>query len=110
MEKQLKEEERILESVAEKTALMGVAELAKGIQYEEPITTSWKAPLHILRKSKERHERVRKKHCILIEGEEVPPPIKHFEEMKFPKVLLKAMQKQGIVKPSPIQIQGLPSV
>jgi ATP-dependent RNA helicase DDX41 len=39
MERQLKEEERILESVAEKKALMGVAELAKGIQYEDPIRT-----------------------------------------------------------------------
>lgn len=39
MEKQLKEEEKILESVAEKKALMGVAELAKGIQYDDPIKT-----------------------------------------------------------------------
>lgn len=39
MERQLKEEEKILESVAEKKALMGVAELAKGIQYEDPIRT-----------------------------------------------------------------------
>ena len=38
-EKQLKEEEKILESVAEAKALMGVAELAKGIQYEDPIKT-----------------------------------------------------------------------
>lgn len=38
-EKQLKEEEKILESIAEKTALMGVAELARGIQYEDPIKT-----------------------------------------------------------------------
>jgi hypothetical protein len=30
-----------LESVAEKKALMGVAELAKGIQYEDPIKTRW---------------------------------------------------------------------
>lgn len=41
MEKQLKEEEKILESVAEKRALMGVAELAKGIQYEDPIKTRY---------------------------------------------------------------------
>lgn len=41
MERQLKEEEKILESVAEKRALMGVAELAKGIQYEEPIKTRY---------------------------------------------------------------------
>lgn len=39
IEKQLKEEEKILESIAEKKALMGVAELAKGIQYEDPIKT-----------------------------------------------------------------------
>ena len=39
LEKQLKEEEKILESVAEKTALMGVAELAKGIEYKDPIKT-----------------------------------------------------------------------
>lgn len=39
MERQLKEEEKILESVAEKKALMGVAELAKGIQYEHSIRT-----------------------------------------------------------------------
>jgi len=39
LEKQLKEEEKILESVAEKTALMGVAELAKGIEYTDPIKT-----------------------------------------------------------------------
>lgn len=39
LEKQLKEEEKILESIAEKTALMGVAELARGIQYEDPIKT-----------------------------------------------------------------------
>ena len=38
-EKQLKEEEQILQSVAEKTALMGVAELAKGINYNDPIKT-----------------------------------------------------------------------
>lgn len=41
MEKQLKEEEKILESIAEKKALMGVAELAKGIQYEDPIKTRY---------------------------------------------------------------------
>jgi ATP-dependent RNA helicase DDX41 len=39
MEKQLKEEEKILESVAERKALMGVGELALGIQYEDPIKT-----------------------------------------------------------------------
>ena len=40
-EKLLKEEQKILESVAEKKALMGVAELALGIEYEDPIKTGY---------------------------------------------------------------------
>jgi len=39
LQKQLKEEQEILESVAEKTALKGVAELAKGVEYTDPIRT-----------------------------------------------------------------------
>lgn len=41
VERQLRKEEEILESVAEKKALMGVSELAKGIQYSEPIKTRY---------------------------------------------------------------------
>ncbi|XP_072339338.1 probable ATP-dependent RNA helicase DDX41 isoform X3 [Scyliorhinus torazame] len=39
-EKRLKEEEKILESVAEGRALMSVKEMAKGITYDDPIKTS----------------------------------------------------------------------
>ncbi|XP_076317027.1 ATP-dependent RNA helicase abstrakt [Tachypleus tridentatus] len=110
LEKQLKEEEKILESVAEKKALMGVAELAKGVQYEDPIKTGWKPPRYILAMSEERHERVRRKNRILVEGESPPPPIKTFKEMKFPRPILNGLKRKGINKPTPIQMQGLPSV
>ncbi|XP_066994834.2 ATP-dependent RNA helicase abstrakt [Anabrus simplex] len=110
MERQLKEEEKILESVAEKKALMGVAELAKGIQYEDPIKTSWKPPHYILTMSENRHERVRRKLRILVEGEDVPPPIKSFKQMKFPRGILLGLEKKSIVKPTPIQVQGIPTV
>ncbi|KAK4814482.1 hypothetical protein QYF61_020844 [Mycteria americana] len=83
-EKQLKEEEKILESVAEGRALMSVKEMAKGITYDDPIKTSWRAPRYILGMSEARHDRVRKKYHILVEGEGIPPPIKSFKEMKFP--------------------------
>lgn len=109
-EKMLKEEERILESVAEKKALMGVAELAKGIQYEDPIKTGWTPPRYILSRPKHKHEELRKKHHILVEGEDLPPPIKYFREMKFPRTLIHALKHKGIVKPTPIQIQGIPAV
>ena len=47
VDKLLKEEDKILESVKAQTALMGAAELAKGVQYVDPIRTSWKVPRYI---------------------------------------------------------------
>ncbi|KAL1434618.1 hypothetical protein MTO96_011485 [Rhipicephalus appendiculatus] len=90
LEKQLKEEEKILESVAERRALMGVAELAKGIQYDQPIQTGWRPP------------------CLPSEG--IPAPITTFKEMKFPRTILSSLRHKGITKPTPIQMQGLPAV
>jgi len=109
-ERQLKEEEKILESVKEKTALMGVSELAQGIVYDDPIKTGWQPPQAILALPDEWRWRVRKRLHILVEGEDLPPPVKTFQDMKFPISLLKALKKKGITKPSPIQIQGLPAV
>ena len=40
-EKKLEEEEKLLESVAGRTALMAANEIAKGIEYLEPIKTGW---------------------------------------------------------------------
>ena len=110
IEKQLKEEEKILESVAEKKALMAVSELAKGIQYFEPIKTGWKVPKHIREIPESRHQSIRDKYRILVEGEDMPEPIKSFKDMKFPKSIINALKKKGIMKPSPIQMQGLPTV
>ena len=110
MEKQLKEEEKILESVAENKALMGVAELAKGIEYTDPIKTSWRPPRIILNLSEVRHERVRKKFGITVEGEDVPPPLCSFKEMKFHKAIIAGLDEKKITKPTPIQIQGIPAV
>ncbi|XP_052228964.1 probable ATP-dependent RNA helicase DDX41 isoform X1 [Dreissena polymorpha] len=109
-EKILKEEEKILESVAEKKALMAVSELAKGIEYTDPIKTGWRAPGYILKKSEHEHEKVRKKYHILVEGEDKPAPLTAFREMKFPKPILHGLKKKGIQHPTPIQIQGIPAV
>ena len=89
---------------------MGVAELAKGIQYEDPIKTSWRPPRAVLQFSELRHERVRRELRILVEGEDVPPPLKSFKEMKFHKGILNGLEQKGITKPTPIQVQGVPTV
>lgn len=110
VEKQLREEEKILESVAEKTALMGVAELAKGIQYEDPIETSWRPPRYLMAMPEYKRQHIRDKLHILVEGENVPVPIRTFKEMKFPKAILGGLEKKKIKKPTPIQVQGIPAV
>ena len=110
IDKQLKEEERILKTVAENTALMSAAELAKGIQYADPIKTSWKPPRRILAKSKDYHEKILQKYNILVEGETPPPALKTFQDMKLNRGILRGLSAKGITKPSPIQMQGIPAV
>ena len=77
-EKQLKEEEKILASLAEAKALLSFSELAKGIQYLEPIKTSWSVPKCIRDLPEARHNEVRELTGISVEGDDVPPPIASF--------------------------------
>lgn len=46
--------------------------------------SSWNAPRYILNMPETRHERVRKKFHILVDGDTIPFPIKSFREMKLP--------------------------
>lgn len=55
------------------------------------------------------HQAVREKHHIIVEGDDVPPPIDNFTDMRIPAALLAYFKSKGIKKPSPIQIQGLPT-
>lgn len=47
---------------------------------------------------------------ILVEGEEIPAPLKSFKEMKFHKGILDGLKEKNIRKPTPIQVQGIPTV
>jgi ATP-dependent RNA helicase DDX41 len=107
---QRKEEARILASVQETTGLMSVEELAKGVQYTEPMKTSWTAPRHVLAMPAARHLRVCKKHNIEIEGDDPTPPLKRFEDMKLSPALMKALKEKKIASPSPIQMAGIPAI
>ncbi|XP_032824458.1 putative ATP-dependent RNA helicase DDX41 [Petromyzon marinus] len=109
-EKMLEEEKKILESVAEGKALMSVKEMAKGITYTRACKSGWRAPRRVVNMPEERHGRVRRKWHILVEGEELPMPLKSFRDMKFPPAIVRGLKRKGIVKPTPIQIQGLPTV
>lgn len=85
----------------------------KGIQYVDPIKTSWKPPRRVLAKGPERNNRIRKRHNILVDGGdaiEVPPPLVTFEDMKLNPGVVKGLKVKGITRPSPIQMQGIPAV
>ena len=109
-EKQKKEEEEILARIGEATALKGVAELATGVEYTESIKTSWKAPSYILGLPQARHRRVWKKYGIDVDGDDPPPPLKTFEDMKLNPSVINGLRDKNIKKPSPIQMQGIPAV
>ncbi|PQQ00420.1 DEAD-box ATP-dependent RNA helicase 35-like [Prunus yedoensis var. nudiflora] len=89
---------------------MSVGELAKGITYTDPIPTGWKPPLHIRRMPMKQCDLIRKQWHIEVSGEDVPPPIKNFKDMKFPEPILKTLKAKGNVQPTPIQVQGLPVI
>ncbi|VDK50775.1 unnamed protein product [Anisakis simplex] len=103
-------EEKLLESVAPTTALMAVAEIAGGVKYEESIKTSWRPPRHILSMNEAEHAAIRKKKGILVDGEDVPPPIGSFIEMKFPPIIIQTLREGKIICPTVIQMQGIPVV
>ncbi|KAK4688501.1 ATP-dependent RNA helicase DDX41, partial [Tremellales sp. Uapishka_1] len=90
--------------------LAGAQELAQGTVWTEHVKTSWQPPHYIREMTEEQHQEIREKNHIIIEGDDLPPPITHFADMKIPKPLLDYLKTKGIKKPSPIQIQGIPTV
>lgn len=104
------QEKEMIEHLSDRKTLMSVRELAKGITYTEPLWTGWKPPLTIRRMSKKQCEEIRKQWHIIVEGDDAPPPIKNFKEMRFPEPVLRELKEKGIVQPTPIQVQGLPVI
>uniref|UniRef100_A0A0N4ZF88 RNA helicase n=1 Tax=Parastrongyloides trichosuri TaxID=131310 RepID=A0A0N4ZF88_PARTI len=100
--------EDIIDQVGPKGGLQTFTEIAKGIKYQKALKTNWKPPKRYRKLTTKDKEKTRKKQMILVEGEDIPPIIESFEEMKFPKELIKSMNNKGIKLPTPIQKQGMP--
>uniref|UniRef100_A0A0K0F9A1 RNA helicase n=1 Tax=Strongyloides venezuelensis TaxID=75913 RepID=A0A0K0F9A1_STRVS len=98
----------IMDEIGPKGGLQTFTEIAKGITYQKPLKTNWKPPKRYRKMTSGEWEKNRKKQMILVEGEDIPPIIESFEEMKFPKDLINAMNLKGIKLPTPIQKQGMP--
>ncbi|KAF8497102.1 P-loop containing nucleoside triphosphate hydrolase protein, partial [Russula emetica] len=98
----------ILAAIASRKKLASDRELAKGIEYTEALRTSWVPPRYIRARSEEKHQKIRENHHIIVDGDDVPPPIDSFEDMKIPQPLLKFLKSKRITSPTPIQLQGIP--
>ncbi|KZT20249.1 DEAD-domain-containing protein [Neolentinus lepideus HHB14362 ss-1] len=98
----------ILAAIAARRKLASDLELAKGIQYTDPLKTSWRPPKYIRDRSAEENRRIRDKYHIIVEGDDIAAPIEHFTDMKIPEPLLKFLKSKRIFMPTPIQLQGLP--
>lgn len=107
-QKALEEEAKILAAVAERKQLASAEEISKGIVYKDSIKTTWTPPRHVRELSEEQLAAIRSKYHIDAEGENMPPVIKAFRDMKFPQPVLDYLKNKGIKMPTPIQMQGLP--
>ncbi|MCO5600310.1 hypothetical protein L7F22_054420 [Adiantum nelumboides] len=109
-QKQREEEAKILEAHAARRKLASDLELAKGINYSEPLKTSWTAPRFVRQRTEEENTILREKNHIISEGVDIPPLIDNFRDMKIPRCLIDVyLKNKGIKKPTPIQMQGLPT-
>eukprot|EP00736_Rhodelphis_marinus_P005530 Rmarinus@m.1103 len=106
----VEEEEKLIQSVSERKALRSVKELAEGREYTEAMITTWQSPRWLLRQPPEAHEAVRQQFHIICEGENPPPPCTRFKDMKFPLPIQDYLKENNIIKPTPIQMQGLPAL
>ncbi|CAG8824390.1 8193_t:CDS:2 [Gigaspora margarita] len=69
----------------------------------------FRPPCHILKAPQKReHDAIRQRyHILVVNGKEIPLPIKHFKNMKFPLAILKYLKSKDINQPILIQVQGL---
>ncbi|KAE8980729.1 hypothetical protein PR001_g24200 [Phytophthora rubi] len=75
-----------------KAALVSANKRAEGIHCQDVMQTTWRPPRCIADMTQDKCDAVRKKWHILVEGEDVPPPIKSFEYMRFPPAMLDALK------------------
>ncbi|XP_047078876.1 DEAD-box ATP-dependent RNA helicase 35A-like [Lolium rigidum] len=109
-ERLIQQEKELLEDLSSTAKpLLPVGQAAKGITYTAPLRTGWKPPLRLRRMPRADADELRRRWHILVEGDDVPPPARCFrDDLRLPEPVLRALRDKGIVRPTPIQVQGLP--
>jgi ATP-dependent RNA helicase DDX41 len=107
------EEARILreasQQVKKQSALQTAKDVAAGVVYTDPLPTTWRPPQRILALGEVVWNKIRAEWHIDVSGRDIPPPIKRFVDLKLPAPILAVLKAKNILRPTPIQIQGLPA-
>ena len=110
-ERVLREEREMMAAITAKQALKSAKELATGATLTtRALNTGWVPPGRLRAASAASHQATRDAAHIVCEGERLPPPITDFSQTRAPAPLLAALRAKGITKPTPIQMQGLPTI
>jgi ATP-dependent RNA helicase DDX41 len=107
------EEQRILREATKVShnALLGATEIAQDTKYIQPMCSTWTIPTYMKSISEDVWDTIRTEWHMHVQGTNIPPPMKRFIDMKLPKPILHYLQTiKKIIKPTPIQIQGLPII
>lgn len=110
IEKAAEEEEKILKAMTQDIPLQSIAQRAHGVVFTESVESTWKPPVWSVTRGEAVNNEIRKRLMIDVDGEDVAPPLERFIDMKLPKPIIQYLTSKNIVKPSPIQIQGLPVI
>ncbi|MEN2496058.1 MAG: DEAD (Asp-Glu-Ala-Asp) box polypeptide 41 [Marteilia pararefringens] len=74
------------------------------------ISSSWTIPRSFRNIKSSQIVNFLKKNKMYIDGVDIPPPVKHFRQLKIPSFLLKILCKHSINQPIPIQSQCFPII
>ena len=74
--------------------------------YTRSLQTGWKPPLAARRMDEGEAQALRDRFHIIVEGENLLPPMLDFAAMRFPPGVLRQLAAKGIRKPTPIQMQA----
>jgi ATP-dependent RNA helicase DDX41 len=91
---QRKEEEiRIMReaSQVQTNALQAASEVASGKVYADPMPSTWTVPKYILEQGEEEWNKIRQEWHMDVEGNDIPPPMKRFKDMRLPAPILTAL-------------------
>jgi ATP-dependent RNA helicase DDX41 len=104
------EEKRILKeaSKVQTNALQAASEVASGVTYTTPMPSTWTVPRYLLAQGPDEWQKVRQEWHMDVEGDDIPPPMKRFKDMKLPLPIIMALKEKNIQRPTPIQMQGIP--